>query len=597
MDLDTTAINLHVTLDNLIAKHKSNEYVYGRLVNYIENLLPVALDNATSLNIQREARRNTLSANRDEFTTRFLQKNNYYYSPPTELFLHYDGLHFVIRKEDDIYHQILSTITSEKCLRDWRHKVNKNIVKRIKERSPLKVIPESVTIQFVFNTLCPSIFKTRNHVKYFLSIVGECLSKKKQWDQMVDSSANEVHNAMSVGQPIADLIYIFPPALKEIIREIGNQCYTLFGLPNIFTNVKFKYYDHNYNNCRLISITQKKIEIPPMLIKHMLDFLCVAAHYHVRYGSADKFLQRCNDSVMVEHALFLSKNTQESIVSTFIEKSLSLSPNAVIDTKNMLFIWKKYLDERNIPNIIFYETLKTILKKKLNYDETNDCFLGVTSIHLPIVALFMRFWEETIILTADANEAAENEAAGAATNEAAGAATYEAATNYVEGAGAATYEAATNYVEGAGAATNYVEGAGAATYEAAGAAAIDNCELEIDEICVLFKSWTNGIKNINEGLVIELIQHFYPDMVIENNKYILNATCKLWDKHAEVVNSLNLFKKQYSSINDTDLDVDLDVYAFYCAQSKNKYNLLVSKRFFEKTAADIILSELDLAFP
>jgi hypothetical protein len=596
MDLvsNNSATNLHAILDDLIAKHKSNEYVYGRLLNYIENLLPVALDNATALNIQREARRNTLSANRDEFTTRFLQKNNYYYSPPTELFLHYDGLHFVIRKEDDIYHQILSTITSEKCLRDWRHKVNKNIIKRIKERSPLKAIPESVTIQFVFNTLCPSIFKTRNHVKYFLSIVGECLFKKKQWDQMVDTSANEMAiQSTNNTTIIADLIYIFPPALKEIIREIGNQCYTLFGLPNIFTNIKFKYYDHNYNNCRLISITQKKIETPPMLIKHMLDFLCVAAHYHVRYGSGDKFLQRCNDSVMVEHALFLSKNTQESIVSTFIEKSVSLSPNGVIDTKNMLFIWKKYLDERNIPNIIFYETLKTILKKKLNYDETNDCFLGVTSIHLPIVALFMRFWEETIVFTADTNSvewagAAINELTGAATNEWAGAAINELA-------GAATYEEA-------GAAT--YEEAGAATNEWAGAATIEYSELEIDEICVLFKSWTNGIKNINEGLVVEIIQHFYPDMVIENNKYILNATCKLWDKHAEVINSLNSFKKQYSSMDtdldldvDLDLDLDLDVYAFYCTQSKNKYNLLVSKRFFEKTASDTILNELNLVFP
>ena len=78
MDLDTTN-KLHTIIDDLIAKHKNNEYVYGRLHNYIENLLPVALDNATELNKQREARRHTLSANQDEFTKRFLQKNNYYH--------------------------------------------------------------------------------------------------------------------------------------------------------------------------------------------------------------------------------------------------------------------------------------------------------------------------------------------------------------------------------------------------------------------------------------------------------------------------------------------------------------------------------------
>jgi hypothetical protein len=535
MDLVNITIeqNLHKTIDDLISKHKDNHYVYGRLVNYIENLLPLALDNAVELNKQREARRNMLSANKDEFTARFLQKNNYYYSPSTELFLHYDGLHFVIRDEDDIYHQVLSMISSEKCLSDWRNKVNKNIIKRIKERSPLKAIPESETIQFVINTLCPAIFKTRNHVKYFLAIVGECLLKKKTLD-VIDTSSNAIINSNDLLSPIfQDIIYIFPPALKEIIREIGNQCYTFFGVPNIFTNIKFKYYEHNYNNCRLIYINQKKIEIPPMLTKHMLDFLCVAAHYQMRYGSADNFLHRCNDTRIVDHALFLSKNNQESIVNKFIEKSLTPSLNADINTKNMLFIWKKFLDERNIPNIIFYETLKTILKKKLNYDETSDCFTGITSIHLPIVTLFMRFWEETIVLTDHDTDSMHADIS-------------------------------------------------------------DTCELEIDEICVLFKHWTNNLKSINEGLVIELIQHFYPDMVIENNKYILHVSCKLWDKYAEVVNSLNLFKIQY---NDTNVD-DIDVYAFYCTQpSKNKYNLLVSKRYYEKTATDTILNEIDLAFP
>ena len=64
-----------------------------------------------------------------------------------------------------------------------------------------------------------------------------------------------------------------------------------------------------------------------------------------------------------------------------------------------IFIWKKFLSERNLPSIIFYDTLKTVLKSKLNYDELKDCFLGITSIHLPMVTQFMQFWEETILET------------------------------------------------------------------------------------------------------------------------------------------------------------------------------------------------------
>ena len=525
---------LHETLAGLITKHKDNEYVYGRLVNYIENLLPVALDNATETNKLREERRNKLSANRDEFTFTFLQKNNYFYSPQTELFLHYDGLHFVLHNEDDIQHQILTTISSEKCLREWKHKVNKNIIKRIKERSPLNAIPESVTIQFVINALCPSIFPTRNQCKYFLTIIGECLAHKT------------CENA-------SPLIYIFPLPLKEIIREIGNQCYTYFGLPNIFTNIKFKFYDHTYNDCRLLAIERtsgrKKIDIPLIFTKYMLDFLCVAAHYATRYGTSDKFLNQCNEAKLVEHALFLKKNTPESIVNKFIEKSLTLTicssttvnPSSTIDFKNMIFLWKKYIDECGIPNIIFQEALKTFLKAKLVYDETKECFMGVTSIHLPVVSQFIKFWEETII---------ENEGNGEETESTA------------------------------------VTGDD-----------INSDELEIDELCALFKQWTSiGKAAINDTLLIELIQHFYPDIVIEDNKYILHVKCKLWNKRVEVVNAMKLFQtyQQLNAIN-TNTNAIYEVYDFYC--SLHKQNRVVSKRYFEKIAIGIIMDDIDIKMP
>ena len=421
---------MHANLDKMIEKYSTNEYVFGRLMNHMENLLPTALENATELQKQREERRIQLSANRDEFTGRFLEKNRYFYSSQTELFLHYDGLHFVIHNEDDIQHEILSTISSEQCLREWKHKINKNIIKRIKERSPLNAKPESSTLQFVINTLCPSIFPSRNHAKYFLTILGECMSARN-----------------------SQCIYILNPGLKEIIREIGNQCYTYLGLANIFSNIKFKYYDHNYKDCRLLAIDKscykKKIAVPPLLSKYMLDFLCVAAHYATRYGTSDQFLVSCNENRLVEHSMFLIKNTQESIVDTFIDKSLSPCASSTIDIKNMIFLWKKFLDELAIPNIIFYEALKPLLKNKIKYDEVNDCFLGITSIHLPLVSQFLKFWESTII---------EN----------------------------------------------------------------DESKLAIADIATLF-----NYKNSSEALILDLIQHFYPDIVIESNKYILNVKSKI----------------------------------------------------------------------
>ena len=93
---------IHDSLDALIDKYSGNDYVEGRLHNYIENLLPTALENAVRTHQKREERKLKLTCFKTEFTERFMHKNNYFYSQPKDLFLHYDGTHFVIYKEDDI---------------------------------------------------------------------------------------------------------------------------------------------------------------------------------------------------------------------------------------------------------------------------------------------------------------------------------------------------------------------------------------------------------------------------------------------------------------------------------------------------------------
>ena len=377
MDTININANLHRLLDNLIEKYEKNEYVYGRLCNYIEKLLPVALENSVINYKQREERKKQLMCDKDEFTDRFLNKNNYFYCTHSELFLHYDGIHFKVYNEDDIHHQILSTITNEQNLMDWKHKTNTTILKRIKEKSPLTAIPESATFQSVINMLYPLLFNTREQAKYFLTIIGDCLLAK--------TSSN--------------LIYIISPVFKDLLREINNQSYSFFGISSILNNIKFKFYDHNYKDCRLIQFNNKnkKITLPTDLIKNIIDLLCVAAHYSTRYGLADGFLEICSENKLVEHALYLNKNTTENIVDNFLEKTITALPSSKINSKNMIFLWKNYLVEKNIPNILFYANLKTILKDKYKYEEETDCYLDITSSQLPVVSKFIKFWDTSII--------------------------------------------------------------------------------------------------------------------------------------------------------------------------------------------------------
>ena len=483
------------------------------LTIYIENILPAALENDDVLHKQREERKQKLINNRDEFTTRFLNINKYFYAVQAELFLLYDGTHFNMYSEDNIQHQIMSTITNEQNLMDWKRKIKNNIIKRIKETSPLNAIPESNTIQFVINMIYPSIFQSRNTAKYFLTIIGDCLNTKME----------------------NNFVYLISPLIKNIINEISNQYNTYFGVSNSLHNIKYKYYDHHYEKCRLVQINtmqinttdkNKAMPIPPNLIKYMIDFLCVCSHYSARYGNADGFLKKCSETKLVEHAFYLYKNPLDGIVDKFIEKTIKSCPSSKIDNKNMLFLWKKFLDEKNIPNITFHENLKTIFKNKLKYDEVTDQYLDVTSVHIPFVAHFMKFWSTT--MSEDSYD--------------------------------------------------------------------EEPEIEIDELTTLFKGWLAKTKNImnmniNEGVLIELIRHFYPEVVIEEDKYLIHIKCNLWNKRLEIVNSLYLFKLKCNGENELFTKSLYEAYAYYSLN--NKHTCLASKRYFEKIAADIISGHID----
>ena len=67
-------MDLNDKLNLLIDKYKENEYVTNRLNNYIINLLPVFLEKAEQLNIEREKRKLELSIESEEYIDKFLQK-------------------------------------------------------------------------------------------------------------------------------------------------------------------------------------------------------------------------------------------------------------------------------------------------------------------------------------------------------------------------------------------------------------------------------------------------------------------------------------------------------------------------------------------
>ena len=146
--------------------------------SFICQQLPILLQNIEKNHAEQAQRITELNAEQDTFIQGFLASNRYFYASPTENFFYYDGTNYANVTEDEIIHNVLSSISRDRSLMSWKYKTKSAIMKRIKENAIFTCIPESATIQSVLNSLYPATFATKAEAKYFLTVLGDNMLKK-----------------------------------------------------------------------------------------------------------------------------------------------------------------------------------------------------------------------------------------------------------------------------------------------------------------------------------------------------------------------------------------------------------------------------------
>ena len=527
--LDTIAILSEIW--NANAAIPGNDHILERIHAYVKTQLPQSIKNYQTAHTERETRKQSLALVADEITETFLNKTKYFYCPASELYFTYNNqVRYSLIHEDEIHHRILaftseasgalgsaststSTSTNASISTSIKYKIKNRIIKSIQSRDILSSIPESRTIQNVISHIYPALFRTRNHAKYFLTILGDVILKKS-----------------------APLIYFIPPLAKEFIKDLGGECYALFGsTANSFsTAFKFKYYEHQYKDCRVVDI---QIQTPPaslLRLSHMpelkqavIDLFCVSTHYSHRFGSADDFLRlHCKTPEVGAHAWFLRDRTDQQIIQEFMEYATEpASSEHEISITNMLYLWKMYLSEFRLPSMFFAATLRAKLAEHTTSGgggTTGTAAIDVipnrTSKYLPVVSQFRQFWSEHCFT--DDHE----------------------------------------------------------------------IELEIDELSTLFNEYssasaaaTAAAAAVSDTALLGMLRHFYPEVIIEDDKYILNVGCKLWNKTAEINEYLEQFKQQCLTNHLSFPQPLYNAYEFYCGRCYSAAKRrIISKRYFEK---------------
>jgi hypothetical protein len=541
-------------VSKLYEKYENHPYMKDAAYNYICNRLPSILENIEKTHAERAQRLEELTVEQDFFINYFLSNTRYFYLPATESFFYYDGDKYKQYSEDDVLYNILSSISRDQQLMSWKHKTKVSVMKRIKDNHLYNSIPESTTIQRVLNMLYPSVFHNKNEAKYFLTVLGDNIHRKEISGQV---------------------IHIVPSVFKNLINHLNAMCQMWFG-SNLAQSFKFKYHaEHNYANIRIINTSSSiylndTVWINKMLNENGLDLLCVACHYSNRYHNSDNYVAKySNDDVFYKSVFYLKDMSPEILVSVFIGEYLRVVPNPAkitsgsgvvlgevsfgassISWKNMMYLWKHFLEARRLPNVVISAKLRQELMVSLGtyYRESDESFYGINSKYLPSVCKFIQFWEDTM-------EPDETE-----------------------------------------------------------------IEFEVSEISSLFNRWCEMRKeqsfHISEKQVVDLITFFYPDVELDQDKFVYKMRCSMWNKQMDILMAIDDLKEKYNMLPEntmrisksnsslslcsqdsqyhflTNMNISVyDAYAHYCIymtqiesnrQPGRSTPLLASKQYFEK---------------
>lgn len=467
-------------IKTLFTTYENNPEIISLLTLIIDKELPDRLKLIDETNKHSKEKYELLQREKEIFIQEFLCRNNYFYLDKSDLYFYYDGTNYTVYNQDDISHLILTEINNRTQFHDIKYKIKNEIFYQIKQNSLLYTIPESVTIQSIV-LLFRSIFNTNDEIKYFLSVIG---------DNILQKSANNIQLTSMNAQ--------------TFLKEFNRKAYFYLEASSI-GSFRFKFHDQDYNSICLINIPKhvQNIDTGVFYKNNLLNIIVVACYFSRRFKSSDLFLTNYASTDLYNYTNYLKINPFEKIVQRFMNNYIESSKEQSISWKNMLYLWKNFLDSNHLPQIVFTNSLKKHMIDNFDfYDTESNTFTNVTSKHTPKIAKFLAFWDTN--LRANINET----------------------------------------------------------------------HFEITELQTILKKENYG--NYDEDTLTKLITHFYPDVVIEQNKYINGHECILWNKQKEINHVLSLretFSKPMSIYKS---------YSLYCDVSTEQGNLVVSKTYYER---------------
>jgi hypothetical protein len=380
-------------IESLYTKYQKNEYMSNRLHYHLTTVLTASLETECNNHGKRLERNNQMVSDQETFFHLFLCKNALFYVSSNNTYYLYDGISYTVISEDHLNYLILTSIKQYggTMLTHCKYKTKNAMLRKVKERPLWKSIPESVTIQTVLACLYPSCFDTKEEAKYFCTIIGDNLLKK-----------------YSEEEGLYFLVISNKLKPKKMFIELDAYVSSATGINSVTTNLVTKYHlNYHYEQCRVIQINNDLFN-HNYISNHIIDFLCVCAYYSERYQNSENYIISCGNEMFFEKILFMKGKTNQDVFKIFCDECIEenfydddddddeTKQSSYMEWKTIHYIWKLFIQRKNIPNIIYSHKLKELLKEKYDYYSEIDSFKGLTSKWLPNTKRFLDFWVSTV---------------------------------------------------------------------------------------------------------------------------------------------------------------------------------------------------------
>ena len=166
-------------LECLWLTYENEPLVKTKLISHMQHQLPSILETTHRNIIDKKTKKKQYVDLCQEFTDEFLEENQFFYLPSCNEFIRYNNIDYSLITEDDLYYETLTALNKKIEYSEYKQKIKTHVVKQIKEQSITNCIPESHTIQSILTLFVPTIFPSKSDAKYFLTILGDNIMKKK----------------------------------------------------------------------------------------------------------------------------------------------------------------------------------------------------------------------------------------------------------------------------------------------------------------------------------------------------------------------------------------------------------------------------------